>query len=337
MKKRVVPALMALGLSAFALTTFSIAPSYAASLDDVLAELKNLRRENAEIRSELSKLRRASTPHEKESRSKPASYAAPATTARMVPQSVALREPPPVYSGAGVSPRSVYTPVSGGVYDWGGFYMGFNIGYGTGNIKSQTPNTGNSSFIYSNPVSTSVNGPFGGMQMGYNFQQGPWVTGIEGDVQYGKISGPATISSAGVVSGGGGSSLVALYAYQNPDSINMFATLRGRLGYAFDRFLPYITGGVAVGMTHAEGNIQFLLPGLLASGSSKPADQYVPGWALGGGFEYGLSSGWSVKAEYLHLGFREKRAADDMNLSVANFPRNKPTLDLFRGGMNYRF
>lgn len=336
MKKRVVPALVALGLSAFALTAFGVAPSSAASLDDVLAELKNLRRENAEIRSELSRLRR-STARESEPRSSPAVAAAPATAPQASPQSVVLRDPAPVYSGAGVSPRSVYTPISGGVYDWGGFYMGFNIGYGTGDIKSEIPNSSGSGFVSSDPISTSVNGPFGGVQMGYNFQQGPWVTGIEGDVQYGKVSGPATVSSAGVLSGGGGSSLVALYAYQNPDSINMFATLRGRLGYAFDRFLPYITGGVAVGMTHAEGNLQFQLLGLLASGNSKPADQYIPGWALGGGFEYGLSSGWSVKAEYLHLGFREKHAADDVNLSIANFTRTKPTLDLVRGGVNYRF
>lgn len=333
MKKKIVPALMALGLSAFALPAFNVAPSYAASLDDVLAELKNLRRENAEIRSELAKLRRLSTPRETTSHPKPATTAAP----QAVPQSVALRAGPPVYSGAGVSPRSVYPPVHDGVYDWGGFYGGFNLGYGMGTIKSHMPDGGNASFLVSAPVSTSVNGPFGGVQMGYNFQQGPWVTGIEGDVQYGKISGPATISSVGAISGGGGGSFVALYAYQNPDSINMFATLRGRLGYAFDRFLPYITGGVAVGMTHAEGNAQFLLPGLLSSGSSKPADQYIPGWALGGGFEYGLSGGWSVKAEYLHLGFREKRAADDMNLGIDNGTRTKPTLDLVRGGMNYRF
>jgi outer membrane immunogenic protein len=333
MRNRVVPALMALGLSTFALTALNVTPSHAATLDDVLAELRNLRRENAEIRSELSKLRRASTPRETVSHPKPATTAAP----QAAPRSVALREAPPVYSGVGVSPRSVYPPVHDGVYDWGGFYMGFNIGYGTGNIKSQIPNTGSSSFLVSDPVSTSVNGPFGGVQMGYNFQQGPWVAGIEGDVQYGKISGPATISSVGVVSGGGGGSFVAVYAYQNPDSINMFATLRGRLGYAFDRFLPYITGGVAVGMTHAEGSLQFMQSGLLASGYNKPADQYVPGWVLGGGFEYGLSSGWSVKAEYLHLGFQEKHAADDMHSAFSNFTRTKPTLDLVRGGMNYRF
>jgi outer membrane immunogenic protein len=332
MKKKIMPALMALGLSAFAMAAFGVAPSSAASLDDVLAELKNLRRENAEIRSELAKLRRASTPRQTEARSKPV----PATTSPAAPQSVALRAAPPVYSGAGVSPRSVYTPVRDGVYDWGGFYGGFNLGYGMGTIKSRLPDIGSipgGGVTTSDPTSSAVNGPFAGLQLGYNFQRGPWVAGIEGDVQYGNISGPASIQSLFITGGGTTQS----YIQQSYDTLNMFATLRGRLGYAFDRFLPYVTGGAAVGMLRANGNTNAAIdppPSFFVA--SKPGDQYVPGWALGGGFEYGLSDGWSIKAEYLHLGFREKHAADS-SVGLEDFPRTKSSFDIVRGGMNYHF
>lgn len=331
MKKKILPGLLCLGL-VFGGSVLGTAPSFAATLDDVLAELKNLRRENAEIRKELTRLRHVSVPRETEARSKSTHSAAPATA----PQSVALREAPPVYSGAGVSPRSIYPPAHDGVYDWGGFYGGFNLGYGMGTIKSHLPAIDpipGASVGISDPTSTTINGPFAGVQLGYNFQRGPWVAGIEGDVQYGNVSGPASTQSFSALAG----NVSQVYIQQNPDTLTMFATLRGRLGYAFDRFLPYVTGGVAVGMMHANGNFNASInppPDFLAI--SKPGDQYVPGWALGGGFEYGLSGGWSVKAEYLHLGFREKHAADDTP-GLGDFPRTKTTLDLVRGGVNYRF
>lgn len=112
MKKKVLPGLLCLGL-VFGGSVLGTAPSFAATLDDVLTEPKNLRRENAEIRKELARLRRVSTPRETEARPKSTRAVAPATA----PQSVALREAPPVYSGAGVSPRSIYPPVHDGVYD----------------------------------------------------------------------------------------------------------------------------------------------------------------------------------------------------------------------------
>lgn len=207
-----------------------------------------------------------------------------------------------------------------------------------GTIKSHLPAIDpipGASVGISDPTSTTINGPFAGVQLGYNFQRGPWVAGIEGDVQYGNISGPASTQSFSASAG----NVSQVYIQQNPDTLTMFATLRGRLGYAFDRFLPYVTGGVAVGMVHANGsnNINGAFDPNSFLAVSKPGDQYIPGWALGGGFEYGLSGGWSVKAEYLHLGFREKHAADDNGFSLGSFHRIKPTLDLVRGGVNYHF
>lgn len=106
-----------------------------------------------------------------------------------------LRAPPPPVP---VTP-SLYSPVS--VYNWTGFYAGLNGGAGWGTVNGQ-----------------SVSGGLFGATAGYNFQSGPWVLGLEGDVDWANLTG-------------GGQNLQWL------------GTLRGRAGYSYDRLLPYVTTG----------------------------------------------------------------------------------------------
>jgi outer membrane immunogenic protein len=158
-------------------------------------------------------------------------------------------------------------------FTWTGFYFGANIGAAwsnAGNVTVSDPVLGSQSIGVG-----SHTGFEGGGQIGYNFQAGSFVYGLETDIQgidtgstihwgpYGKL-GLSTGSSGGY-----------------------FGTVRGRLGYAIDRTLLYFTGGLAYG-------------GLVANPLQGGATSNV-GYALGGGVEYGLTQNWTVKVEGLYV------------------------------------
>jgi outer membrane immunogenic protein len=139
-------------------------------------------------------------------------------------------------------------------------------------------------------------GIFGGVQAGYNWQVGPVVFGGEADLQ-------AT----------GAEDTFAPYKFSNP----WFGTARGRLGYAFENVLFYATAGLASG----KGRLQ--MPGL-----SENHTHF--GWAGGVGVEFGLTPGWSAKAEYLFVGLADKTY-------VLSGIRGGSDAHLLRFGVNSRF
>jgi outer membrane immunogenic protein len=93
--------------------------------------------------------------------------------------------------------------------------------------------------------------------------------------------------------------------------------VRGRLGYAFDRFMPYVTGGGAF------GDIKTSISGVDTTTTRA-------GWTLGGGVEFAIAGPWTAKVEYLHVDLGSASTADP--LTDANFHA-----DIVRGGINYRF
>ena len=100
-------------------------------------------------------------------------------------------------------------------------------------------------------------------------------------------------------------------------------TARGRIGYAFDRFLPYITAGLAA------GDITASRPGLPAGSNSNA------GWTAGIGLEVGVVSNVSVKAEYLYLNLGDFNCG--LNCGLAPTGNVSFDANLFRGGLNVRF
>jgi outer membrane immunogenic protein len=151
------------------------------------------------------------------------------------------------------APRGPYTvnqPLN--AYSWAGPYLGGNLGYAWGSVDN-------------NP--TKPSGFAGGVQAGYNWQQGPWVFGVEGDIQ-------AT----------GADDTFAPWKFSNP----WFGTVRGRVGYAFNNVLFYGTGGLAFGELRAE-----------TFGVSESHTN--AGWTLGAGAEMGFAPNWSAKIEYLYV------------------------------------
>ncbi|MGA7488429.1 MAG: outer membrane protein [Xanthobacteraceae bacterium] len=192
-------------------------------------------------------------------------------------------------------PPPAYGPAYGPGYYWSGFYLGINGGGGWG--TSQWDGVGN----------FDLSGGVIGGTVGYNWQVNQFVLGAEGDVDWSGIKGTTTV----------------LCPTGCETRNKWLATARGRLGYAFDRFLPYVTGGLAV------GDITASVP-ILPGGSITNA-----GWTAGVGLEVGVVSNVSVKAEYLYVDLGNFNCG--LNCGLA--PGGNVSFDtsLLRGGLNVRF
>jgi outer membrane immunogenic protein len=177
-------------------------------------------------------------------------------------------------------------------YNWTGFYVGINGGGGWGGRSSYSAPFPSGSF--------DASGGLVGGTIGYNWQMNQVVFGLEGDIDWSNIRGSTTCGAT-------------TCSLRN----DWLGTARGRLGYGFDRFLPYVTGGAAF------GNIHNTIAGV---GS---ADETRAGWTLGGGVEYGLNGPWTIKAEYLYV---DLGSGGTVAGSSANFRTN-----IVRAGLNYRF
>jgi outer membrane immunogenic protein len=193
-------------------------------------------------------------------------------------------------------PQPYYkAPVAVPVYNWTGFYIGINGGGGFG--RSTWDTTGG----------RDISGGVVGGTLGYNYQIGQAVFGVEGDIDWADINGTSnTVCPTGCKTG---------------DS--WLSTVRGRLGYAADRFMPFITGGGAF------GDIKASVPGFAGASTDRA------GWTLGAGLEFALTQNWTAKAEYLYVDLGKFNcgvscggpATDNVSF----------TTSLVRAGVNYRF
>ncbi len=218
-----------------------------------------------------------------------------------------------------VAPPPVFVPVP--VFTWTGFYAGFNAGYGFGTNDDKTPTVlslGPTTHVFANAAGnefirgqvafgnkSSNEGFVGGGQIGYNYQFTPgsgWVIGVEADAQYVDFGRDRNrFAFAPGRAGGGILPGTLLFNPGGLSGLDYFGTVRGRLGYAFDRTLVYGTGGFAYG---SGGGKDFGLPG-------NSSDDFKTGWAAGGGVEYALptdsflnffrSSAVTLKVEGLYV------------------------------------
>jgi outer membrane immunogenic protein len=181
-------------------------------------------------------------------------------------------------------------------FDWSGFYIGVNGGGGWGHSWWSANTTG-------------INLPGGqvGGTAGYNWQLGRAVLGVEGDLDWSSFNGSAT--SPGCPAG-------------CSTSDSWLSTVRGRVGYSFDRVMPYVTGGLAV------GDIRAAVPGF-GGGDTTNA-----GWTLGAGVEFALPGNWSAKAEYLRVDLGSFNCTGCSALPPDNVSLQE---NVFRAGLNYRF
>ncbi len=197
------------------------------------------------------------------------------------------------------------------VYDWTGFYVGGHFGYGDAGFGPGTNPLPEQGVI----LPHSATGLSGGYQLGYNRQLANRVVlGIEADATFtGPLDGPAL-----------GRSPVPFNT-----TIDYVGTVRGRIGYAFDRFMPYVTGGVAWGHTHINVNDVDGVTPLF------PVGHYQTGWTAGLGLEYAVSGNWTAKAEYDYVDLSRKTYdLSGFGLGSVNVD---PRIHLFKLGLNYQF
>ena len=248
-----------------------------------------------------------------------------------------------------------YVPMMA-AYNWTGFYIGGNLGYGWGDVSHDVTGIGRTQVFSpagallfdSGPVGGSgfsnkanIDGFVGGGQLGWNWQTSNWVWGIETDIQ-----------ATGQKGDHSGTVLVPGLAIREPlplpaqalflagqPQLNWFGTLRGRVGILpTDRWLLYVTGGLAYG--DLESSI-----GPVSISKTKA------GWVVGAGVEAALWDRWTWKVEYLYMdlgGFDTSGIAAGVTLpgpgagqtTVRSFAGNGSTEftnNILRVGLNYRF
>ncbi len=240
------------------------------------------------------------------------------------------------------APVYAKAPPPAPVYNWTGFYVGGNVG-GAWEKASGTSNWFDSGDVpANNPQANSLNSSsvIGGVHGGYNWQINQWVLGVEGDWDWMHAktgfcrqtdlnSLPCSDIGRGFLTINSGTDWIA--------------TARGRLGFAWDRFLIYGTGGAAWGKVDTTINANCLVNGcgssftkLNTTGSF--SDTRV-GWVAGAGVEAMLTPNWIVRAEYLHIDLGT--VSDTLSLAGSTGPQSATwsravTVDEVRAGISYK-
>jgi outer membrane immunogenic protein len=233
--------------------------------------------------------------------------------------------------GGGLKDASVY-PVS-----WAGFYGGINSGAAWSEHEGTLTASANAvGTIVTSSAKESPSGPLGGAQIGYNWQFGRFLLGVEADVDAAAVQDKAFVTSLAVAATAATSQAAA------KSDLDYFGTLRARAGYSFDRFLVYGTGGFAFGgvrdrlsLTNVDGAFGFTAT---TSGNSS---ETATGWAAGAGLEVALTPQWSLKTEYLHLDLGSttltEAAISNPGTSGSASLTVHHEYDIVRSGVNYRF
>jgi outer membrane immunogenic protein len=183
--------------------------------------------------------------------------------------------------------------------------------------------------------SVSPKGFTGGLTAGYNWQWNRLVFGLEADIDAFMLKG----SRSGIATDGVG---VTHFVNQEVKT-DWLATLRPRIGYAFDNILIYGTGGLAV--TNLKYSVSYTTdnPGL--PGGADSVSKTKLGWTAGLGAEYALSQRWSLKAEYLYASFDSVSFDQTLSTTVPRLGTFSAVLtntadlkvNIVRAGINYRF
>jgi high affinity Mn2+ porin len=230
-------------------------------------------------------------------------------------------------------PVKAKVPAAAADFSWTGFYIGGNVGAATGKTNWTATEAGgpaptlNGSINLFNSFDAfeGTGSYFIGLQAGYNYMlPSRFVLGVEAD-----FAAPNTLAGTQTIS----SALIGQASYS--DTVLDFGTARGRIGYAFDHWLLYGTGGVA--WTY-DKLTRTQLAGMPAGGSAdvgttEAALLWRWGWAAGAGIEVPIAPNWTAKAEYLAMEFNSRER---------NFPASAQSFNsdlavqTFRLGVNYQ-
>jgi outer membrane immunogenic protein len=193
------------------------------------------------------------------------------------------------------------TPTSMPYFNWSGIYLGINGGYGWGRSNW----TGAATDITTGDFDLS--GAMAGGTLGFNLQAGGFVLGVEADMDWSDIKGSTAVNCTPLC-----------------ETANTWlGTVRGRLGVGLDRFLPYLTGGIAFGRVTTT---------VIGAGNASNTNL---GWTAGGGLEYAFAGRWSAKVEYLYVDL-DNSTCDAACSGATPFDVDFRS-HLVRAGLNYKF
>jgi outer membrane immunogenic protein len=225
--------------------------------------------------------------------------------------------PAPVYKAPMVPP-----------FSWTGFYIGGNLGAAWTNTNITEANFGLTFNNGNNAVFVA------GGQVGFNYQVGSVVFGVEGDFDWAANNNNTTVAVIGPLG----------HSFTASANDRWMATLAGRLGYAFDRWMIYAKGGG--GWVGANG---FTVTDITTGFTATPGNSStVTGWLVGGGFEWAFANNWSFRAEYDYFGLSGRSftipggvipalgaAADTFNTGTSNIQMATVGINFRFGGMGY--
>ena len=209
------------------------------------------------------------------------------------------------------------------VYDWSGFYVGANAGYGTTRNCWDFVSIDGIAFTDTEGCHSS-SGAVAGGQFGYRWQMGSWVFGAEAQGNWADLSSSAASQGFLIVPGD-----LTIHS-----RLRAFGLFTGQIGYAWNNVLLYAKGGAAIvdndySHTFTVANQNFLL---------NSANGTRWGGTIGVGVEYGFAPGWSFGVEYNHLFLgRDTLAFTAAPTGVASTSNIDQNVDLVTARINYRF
>lgn len=222
-------------------------------------------------------------------------------------------------------------PVYAPVFSWTGLYLGANAGYGWASDTTGDNFCTNPAGIiagpgcnFSQPAALKPAGGFVGGQVGYNYQTGLFVWGVEADIQVAHINNSITTGSPPFPGG----------TLERSASLDWFGTVRGRLGVAlWDHTLIYGTGGIMYG--EEVSNLSLVFPAVTYQAQSSSTHT---GWVAGGGIEYAFTNTISAKVEGLVYDLGSETIAFKSPLTAFTETSDfKYTGGLVRLGLNVKF
>ena len=206
----------------------------------------------------------------------------------------------------------VYKAPGQTAYNWTGFYVGADVGAALGFTNWNFPD---------GSIAPHFAGFLGGGEIGYNYQLGNWVFGVEGDTAWTNAEG--------------GRSCPTGFFYSCEAGINWLSAATGRVGYAWDRNLAYVKAGAVIAQGEAEfvcttGSQPTTVP--LVGCPEQSGSKILTGWTAGLGYEFGLTRNISAKGELMYFDL----GSDGQNL--AGTPSNLQRSGFITTvGLHYRF
>lgn len=196
-------------------------------------------------------------------------------------------------------------PVPPPVPSWTGWYLGINGGWAWGKVDPGAADAGPDSFFAGGNVGAvragagthfTTSGGIAGGQLGYLYQAGPAILGVEAAFDWADVSG----------NGGVGFTPYPVtaptgFSWNLTHKQDFLATFLARAGMDMGDWYPYVTGGAATAhIKYSTVYTDTFYPSVSSSSFSKEAW----GWALGAGAEARFWQHWMLRAEYLHMDFQ---------------------------------